>query len=190
MNLRASSLELFLRVFLVEGDVEGRLENIRHVLLSIFDAENFGESLELIFEVSIGRETKIVLVRSRRLEDGWRALRRRLLERRFRSLRDGCLVLRRWCHRLLTGRTSTDRRLEDGLWPESHEVFLCLLARHPRTIRNQLVDVVLPHVRGQKTRYGETDTVFSQGPSKDDQLREPARNTPRESARALRLHSS
>ncbi len=41
-------LELLFRVFFLESDVEGFLENLGHVLLSILDTENFGESLELV----------------------------------------------------------------------------------------------------------------------------------------------
>ncbi len=93
---------------------------------------------------------------SRMLKSTWR---------RFWNLRAALVILRllRRHRRLPTGRALTDRRLEDGLRPERHEVLLCRLARHPSTIRNQLVDVVLADVSGQKTRDGETDTGFSQG---------------------------
>ena len=67
-------LELLFRVLFLEGDVEGLLENIRHVFLNILDTENFGESLELVLEVPIGREAEVQLVRSGRLENGWRDL--------------------------------------------------------------------------------------------------------------------
>ncbi len=127
---RASFSGLFSR-----GRCRGFLENLGHVFLSILDAEHFGKSLELVLEVAIGGKSEIVLVGFGWLENGWRALRRRWLERRLWSLRGELVVLRlRWRRRLPTGWTLTDRRLEDGLRPERHEVLLGLLARHPSAI--------------------------------------------------------
>ena len=51
MNIRASSAaRASFSGFFLEGDVEGLLENIRHVFLSILDTENFGQSLEPVLE--------------------------------------------------------------------------------------------------------------------------------------------
>ncbi len=46
-------LELPLRVVLLEGDVEGLRKNLGHMFLSILDANDFRESLELVLEIPI-----------------------------------------------------------------------------------------------------------------------------------------
>ena len=45
--------------FLFKGNIDGPFENFSHVLLRIFDTEDFSESLELFLEVSIGGEAEI-----------------------------------------------------------------------------------------------------------------------------------
>ena len=67
-------LEPLLRVFLLERDVERRLQNIGHAFLSVFYSHNFGEPFELILETPIGGKAKIEDLRSSRLQNGWGAL--------------------------------------------------------------------------------------------------------------------
>ena len=56
---RLPPLELPLWVFFLEGDVESLLQDLRHMLLSILDAHDFGQSLELLFEAPVSREPEI-----------------------------------------------------------------------------------------------------------------------------------
>ena len=86
-----SPFELLLRVFLFERDIQGLLENLGHLLLSVLNTQDFRQSFELIFEFLIGRESEVEFVGSRRLENGRRALLRRGIERRSWRLRGGFL---------------------------------------------------------------------------------------------------
>jgi len=53
-------LEFLLRVFLVERDVERLPDDLRHVLLGVLDTENFGQAFELVLEIAIGSEAKVL----------------------------------------------------------------------------------------------------------------------------------
>ena len=71
----SSPLELLLRVFLLERDVECRLQNFSHMLLSVDDAYYFCEPLEFVLEFLVRGKPKIENLRTRGLQKGRRALR-------------------------------------------------------------------------------------------------------------------
>jgi len=50
----STPLELLLRVFLLERDVECLRQNLCPVLLSVLDAHYFGEPLEFVLEFLVG----------------------------------------------------------------------------------------------------------------------------------------
>ena len=66
---RRPPLELPLWVFFIEGDVQSLLQDLGHESLGILHTHDFGQSLELLFEVPVGSEAENEGLRSRRPED-------------------------------------------------------------------------------------------------------------------------
>jgi len=60
---------LSLQVFLVERDIQDPLQDLGHVLERVLDPKNFRQTLELLLELSVGREAEVEKVRPCRLED-------------------------------------------------------------------------------------------------------------------------
>jgi hypothetical protein len=60
---------LSFQVLLVERDVQGLLQDLRHVLQGVLDSQDFRQALELFLELAVGSEAKVELIRPCRLED-------------------------------------------------------------------------------------------------------------------------
>ena len=86
----SSPLKLLLRIYLLEGEIERLLNELRHVPGGPVNAENFREPIELLLQAFPGRETEIVDIGTCHL-DAPRGLPRRTLLASEGTLWLGCV---------------------------------------------------------------------------------------------------